>query len=168
MHHRNDVSALAPLYRAGIVVDTVEVAARWSVLPALYDSCIASLRSLEGTLVASAHQSHSYTDGACIYLTFAGRMPEASGEAEAESGGRLWAERYYAQAWDAVMDAVIAAGGAISHHHGIGVNRSRFVGSSLGNATGVLEKLKNTLDPRGILNPGKLGLPSPFGEVGWP
>jgi alkyldihydroxyacetonephosphate synthase len=170
MQHRNDVSALAPLYRAGIVVDTVEVAARWSVLPDLYDSCVASLGSIEGTLVASAHQSHSYTDGACIYLTFAGRMPEATGagSGDADSVGLLWAERYYSQAWEAVMDAVIAAGGAISHHHGIGVNRSRFVGSSLGNAAGVLEKLKNTLDPRGILNPGKLGLPSPFGEVPWP
>jgi alkyldihydroxyacetonephosphate synthase len=173
MQHRNDVSALAPLYRAGIVVDTVEVAAKWSVLSDLYDSCVASLRSIEGTLVASAHQSHSYTDGACIYMTFAGRMPEHSGDGAASGGdpdsvGRLWAEKYYSQAWDAVMDAVIAAGGAISHHHGIGVNRSRFVGSSLGSAVGVLEKLKNTLDPRGILNPGKLGLPSPFGEVGWP
>ena len=37
MAHRNDVSALAPLYRAGIVVDTIEIAARWSALPALYE-----------------------------------------------------------------------------------------------------------------------------------
>ena len=79
MEHRNDVSALAPLYRGGIVVDTIEVAARWSVLADLYDSCIDSLKAVEGTLVASAHQSHSYTDGACIYLTFAGRMPDAAG-----------------------------------------------------------------------------------------
>ena len=43
--------------------------------------------AVEGTLVASAHQSHSYTDGACIYLTFAGRMPEASdGEQESDAG----------------------------------------------------------------------------------
>jgi hypothetical protein len=33
LEHRNDVSALAPLWRSGIVVDTVEVAARWSALP---------------------------------------------------------------------------------------------------------------------------------------
>jgi alkyldihydroxyacetonephosphate synthase len=32
----------------------------------------------------------------------------------------------------------------------------------------VLVSLKETLDPGGILNPGKLGLPSPFGEVSWP
>jgi alkyldihydroxyacetonephosphate synthase len=164
MQHRNDVSALAPLYRAGIVVDTCEVAARWGTLPGLYRSCVDALKDVEGALAASAHQSHSYTDGACIYLTFAGRMPEDKGS---QDPGK-WAEDYYNASWERVMDAVISAGGAISHHHGIGINRSRFMSPSLGNGSGVLETLKNALDPRGILNPGKLGLPSPFGEVGWP
>jgi alkyldihydroxyacetonephosphate synthase len=38
----------------------------------------------------------------------------------------------------------------------------------LGGAFSVLQSLKGALDPRGILNPGKLGLSSQFGEVGWP
>lgn len=169
LRHRNDVSALGPLYEAGIVVDTVEVAARWGALPSLYRACIDALTAVEGTLVASAHQSHSYTDGACIYLTFAGRTPESGSPAGSGGDGTdAWAERYYNEAWQVVMAAVVAAGGAISHHHGIGINRSRFMGTSLGGASKVMATLKEALDPRGILNPGKLGLPSPFGEVGWP
>ncbi len=70
--------------------------------------------------------------------------------------------------WDAGTRAVLAGGGALSHHHGVGLNRSRFVASALGDAFGILIDLKAALDPKGILNPGKLGLPSPFGEVTWP
>lgn len=158
--HRNDVSALAPLYQAGIVVDTIEIAAPWSALDDIYKRCVEALRSTEGTLAASAHQSHSYTDGACLYFTFAGRAPDGSGSE--------WPERYYTAAWDTVTTLVRQSGGAISHHHGIGVNRSRFVEAALGPAFDVLRAVKEALDPRGICNPGKLGLPSPFGELGWP
>ena len=63
--------------------------------------------------------------------------------------------------------ATLAHGAAISHHHGIGLNRSRFLPDALGSGFDVLRGLKETLDPAGILNPGKLGLPSPFGPSPW-
>ena len=78
LSHRNDVSALAPLWRGGVVVDTVEVAGRWSTLAGLADEVVADLTGMEGTLVASVHQSHAYLDGACLYFTFAGRAPNIS------------------------------------------------------------------------------------------
>ena len=56
-------------------------------------------------------------------------------------------------------------GGSLSHHHGVGLNRSRFVAEALGSAFGVLQGIKTSLDPNGILNPGKLGLADPFGAV---
>jgi alkyldihydroxyacetonephosphate synthase len=167
LEHRNDVSALAPLWRAGIVVDTVEVSARWAALPSLYRAVLDALAGVEGTLVASSHQSHAYADGACLYFTFAGRHPSA-GDASGDHPDRVWAEHYYRRAWDVVTEATLAAGGAISHHHGIGLNRGRFLPGALGEAYGVLADLKRTLDPRGILNPGKLGLAGPFGEAPWP
>jgi alkyldihydroxyacetonephosphate synthase len=158
LEQRNDVSALAPLWRAGIVVDTAEIAGSWATLPGLFEEVVASLRAIDGTLAASAHQSHAYTDGACLYFTFAGRGPE---------GDDAWRERYYRQAWDTVTDATLAHGAAISHHHGIGLNRSRFLPRALGSGFDVLVGLKATFDPAGILNPGKLGLPSPFGPSPW-
>jgi alkyldihydroxyacetonephosphate synthase len=134
----------------------MEVAASWRALPAVYEQATAAILAVEGTMVASAHQSHSYTDGACLYFTFAGK-PEA--------GAR---EAYYRAAWDAGQRAVLAAGGALSHHHGVGLNRGRFVAEALGAGFGVLQNVKDALDPNGILNPGKLGLAGPFGAVPWP
>jgi len=174
MSHRNDVSALAPLYRAGIVVDTIEISARWAALTPIYDDCVGALEAIDGTLAASAHQSHAYGDGACLYFTFAGRRPDGATSTSASGGDAddvaadAWAERYYRSAWTAVMDRVMLHGGAISHHHGIGINRSEFMAPALGGSLDVLAAVKDALDPRGILNPGKLGLPSPFGELGWP
>ena len=161
LDNRNDVSALAPLYRAGVVVDTIEIAARWSALEDIYRDCTDALQGIRGTLVASAHQSHAYTDGACLYFTFAGQGPDGGGD------GR-WAQSYYLRAWQVVMETVLSHGGTISHHHGIGINRARFMAQALGTSLEVLASIKGALDPRGILNPGKLGLPSPFGEVLWP
>lgn len=164
LSHRNDVSALAPLWRGGIVVDTAEVAGRWSVLPALAEEVVSSLGAMTGTLAASVHQSHAYTDGACLYFTFAGRPPEKDRGADSELA---WQEAYYRAAWDAVTDTVQRHGAAISHHHGIGLNRSRFLAGALGGGFSVLQALKTALDPDGILNPGKLALASDFGPVPW-
>ena len=96
---------------------------------------IAALHGVEGTLAASAHQSHSYTDGGCLYFTFA---------AKTEPDDR---DRYYREAWDAGTRAVLAAGGALSHHHGVGLNRSRFVAEALGPAFEVLVATKARARP---------------------
>jgi alkyldihydroxyacetonephosphate synthase len=156
LEHRNDVSALEALISRGYVVDTMEIAARWSALPRIYVEATAAIQVVGSTLVASAHLSHSYADGACLYFTFAGQ-PDADRR-----------EAYYREAWDAGTRAVLAGGGALSHHHGIGLNRARFVRDALGDAFDVLVALKRALDPNGILNPGKLALPDPFGPVAWP
>jgi alkyldihydroxyacetonephosphate synthase len=115
------------------------------VLPALHERVKAALSNLEGMIVVSVHQSHAYLDGACLYFTFAGQPNED-------------ATAFYRSAWDVAMDEVIKLGASISHHHGIGRNRARFVGPALGNAAAVLESMKDVLDPQHLLNPGVLGL----------
>lgn len=145
LDHRNDVGALGPLWERGYVVDTVEVAGSWSILASMRHDIIAALRELPDLSVASVHQSHAYLDGACLYFTFAGR-PTSDPTA------------FYRAAWDIVTHQVMTSGGAISHHHGVGRNRARFVPSALGDAYPVLAGIKALLDPRNILNPGALGI----------
>jgi alkyldihydroxyacetonephosphate synthase len=161
---RQDVGALEAAVRAGFTVDTIEVAARWPALAPLYREVTEAVAAVDGTLLVSAHQSHAYTDGGCLYFTFAGR-PATEGAAGALGNA---ADSYYRRVWDLVMAVTIAHGGTISHHHGIGLNRARHLPRALGPAFDVLVGMKRVLDPHGVLNPGKLGLPSPFGELPWP
>ncbi len=155
MEHRNDVSQLEALVARDIVVDTMEVSGTWSALPVIYERARAAILAVEHAMVASAHQSHSYTDGGCLYFTFAARPPVDE------------QDRCYTAMWDAGTRAVLEAGGALSHHHGVGLNRARFMREALGTGLDVLAALKQALDPNGILNPSKLGLPSPWGAPAW-
>ena len=76
--------------------------------------------------------------------------------------------RRTSRSWDAGQRAVLAGGGNLSHHHGVGLNRARFVAEALGGGLDVLQTSRTRSTRGGILNPGKLGLPSPFGVVPWP
>jgi alkyldihydroxyacetonephosphate synthase len=148
--HRNEVAALEALTAKGYTVDTMEVSASWSALPGIYRATLEALLGVEGTIAASAHQSHSYPSGGCLYFTFAGQVDADRRDA------------YYRELWDAGQRTALAHGGALSHHHGVGLNRGRYMAEALGPAVDVLAATKAALDPRGILNPGKLGLPSPW------
>ena len=135
----------------GFVADTLEIAAPWAALSAIYDDVVASVEAVSGTLRVSAHQSHAYTDGACIYFSLRGDVEVAR--------RREW----YRAAWDAANAALIRHDAALSHHHGCGLLRGPYLQESLGGAFEVFAGVKQLLDPDGILNPSKLGLPSPFG-----
>lgn len=148
--HRNDVAALEALISRGFVVDTMEVSSPWSSMVAVDEAARGAIAAVPGTLAVSVHQSHSYPDGGCLYFTFAGGVDPDD------------RERYYEEVWDMGTRAVLAAGGSLSHHHGIGLNRARFVPDALGDGFAVLSAVKAALDPHGISNPGKLGLPDPF------
>ncbi|MFI5044038.1 MAG: FAD-binding oxidoreductase [Acidimicrobiales bacterium] len=160
LEHRNEVSQLESLISGGIVVDTMEVSGGWSTLPAVYEAAMEAIGSFDETLSVSAHCSHSYTDGACLYFTFAGRPAEVGADGRPTPTAK---DRYYRAVWDAGTRAVLEAGGSLSHHHGVGLNRSRFMDEALGAGMGLLIAMKSVLDPNHILNPGKLGIPSPWG-----
>ncbi len=156
MHHRNDTSALQALTRKGFVVDTLEIAAPWAALADIFREVPLAMLAVPHARAATCHLSHSYLDGACLYFTFAATPPPSE------------VEPTYVALWDAGQRAVLDHGGNLSHHHGVGINRARFVPQALGSALPILQALKTALDPKGIMNPGKMGLATSFGTVSWP
>jgi alkyldihydroxyacetonephosphate synthase len=150
----------------GVIFDTIEVAANWDHIHDVYNGVISALRTVPGLLVGSAHSSHSYQQGTCLYFTFAVKKPYWMAGQIAQrisSLGRFNSPRHadvvartYNECWQKVMEATLANHGTISHHHGIGKVRMPWVESELSLSYRVLERIKHALDPNGILNPGTL------------
>lgn len=127
-------------FHAGAFTDTMEVAAPWSRLSALYRGVH---RALERYALVMAHMSHAYPDGCSIYFTFVARP------------GATDAVRVHEAMWRDALEAALEAGGTVSHHHGVGRLRGEFLARELGaGGAHALSALKRACDPRGILCPG--------------
>ncbi len=149
--HRYSVSyRQAPIFAAGAWVDTMEVAAPWSKLGELYRSVRAALSKHAFVM---AHFSHAYPDGCCIYFSFAGSAHKSSLDWDRAC------EATYDRAWPAALDAAIAAGGTLSHHHGVGRSKAPRLGAELGAGIDVVRALQRAFDPNRVLNPGNLVAP---------
>jgi alkyldihydroxyacetonephosphate synthase len=141
--HRYSVSYRpSPVFRLGAFSDTMEVAAPWSKLGALYDDVRAALGK---HVLVMAHLSHAYPDGCSIYFTFS---------AVAKNDAAALAR--YDRAWQDALSAAIAAGGTLSHHHGVGRSKAPRLGDELGIGVEIVRRLMRACDPAGILNPGAL------------
>lgn len=130
----------------GFVADTLEMIGNWKELPAIYTEVVDALNAIPGTLAGSAHQSHAYIDGACLYFSL-------RGDVEVDERAK-----WYRSAWDAANKVIIRHGATLSHHHGVGLLRAPYMEASLGGGLEVLRAVKGALDPKNLLNPGKLGL----------
>lgn len=138
---------LMPIFERGGFADTMEVAARWSELEATYRAVRAAVSR---TAVVMAHMSHVYPEGGCIYFSFAGHGDE----------------RTYTRTWDAALEAVVASGATVTHHHGVGALKARAASREVGPAAAVWRRFKAELDPSGVLNPGRLFVEVPPEDPG--
>jgi alkyldihydroxyacetonephosphate synthase len=95
-----------------------------------------------------AHFSHWWRWGASMYSRFIIEDPPADPQE---------AIRLHNRVWNAAITASLENGGMINEHHGVGLKLSRFMRRQYGDAWPLLQKLKQTIDPNGIMNPGKVG-----------
>jgi alkyldihydroxyacetonephosphate synthase len=159
--HRYSVSyRQSPLFARGLFVDTMEVAATWSRLGALYDGVRTAIGARAFVM---AHLSHAYPDGCCIYFSFAG-----SADAKSREGWDAACDARYDAIWRDALSAALDAGGTIAHHHGVGRSKAPRLGDELGRGLDVQRAMKRAFDPRGVLNPGALLppiSPNPFSPL---
>lgn len=146
MESRNHVPSWSQIFGAGVIVDTVEVSARWSEIGKIYRDVVASLGDVGSYVTATAHSSHAYRSGLNLYFTFAAVQSDPQDM-----------EKSYLECWKRVMEVTAAGGGGIAHHHGIGRLRKPYLASDLGqNGVQLLRTIKAAVDPKGIMNPGNL------------
>ncbi|WP_198668573.1 FAD-binding oxidoreductase [Streptomyces triticisoli] len=136
------------LLDAGAFAETLETAAFWSRVPELYaavrEALTATLTAAGTPPLVMCHISHVYENGASLYFT----VVSAQGEDPVA---------HWAPAKRAANEAIIASGGTISHHHGVGTDhRDGYVQEAGPLGIEALRAVKRRLDPAGLLNPGVL------------
>jgi alkyldihydroxyacetonephosphate synthase len=129
---------------------TTETVATYDKIEALYwaEKRAVEQGFAEHNVQFIGHFSHWFHWGVMLYSRFI--IEEPPQEA-------VEALRLHNQVWNAAMQAVMASGGMINEHHGVGLKLSRYMRRQYGEAWPLLLKIKKTIDPNGIMNPGKTG-----------
>ena len=137
-----------------VMVDTLETATTWSNLAHLYEAMVSAMR---GAIAATdggpgyvmTHISHAYEHGASLYSTFLGRqVPDPD---------PLVRQAQWRAVKRATTEAILAAGGTLTHHHGIGRDHAPWLEEEVGPlGMKTLRTLKQAFDPGDIMNPGIL------------
>lgn len=135
------------LVRCGMLLETFETACTWSAFEELHSSVTETVtdavRRICGCGSITCRFTHVYPDGPAPYFTVV---------APARIGSEL-------AMWDeikaAASDALLAAGGTITHHHAVGRDHDQWYRRQRPEPVGrALAAAKAVLDPAGIMNPG--------------
>jgi alkyldihydroxyacetonephosphate synthase len=137
------------LARRSMIVETFETACTWTGFAQLHAAVTATAHQVVsntcGTGVLTCRFTHVYPDGPAPYYGI-------------YAGGRWGAT---VEQWDeiktAVSEAIITAGGTITHHHAVGRDHRPWYDKQRPDPfAAALTGAKQALDPAGILNPGVL------------
>ena len=129
------------------MVETLETATSWSNLGALHAAVRAALPGPAGRLPRLAPVPDRR-----VAVLHRARPPRRRGS------GRQWRA-----AKTAATDAIVAAGGTITHHHAVGRDHAPWLAAEIGDlGVELLRAVKERCDPAGVMNPGKLLSNWPF------
>ena len=137
------------LVAAGVVSETFETAITWDrfepFVATVRERAERALQEICGAGFVTCRLTHVYPDGAAPYFTCL---------APARRGGEV-------EQWDeikaAVSDALIDAGGTITHHHAVGRDHRPWYDRQRPDPfADALRAAKRAVDPEGVLNPGVL------------
>jgi alkyldihydroxyacetonephosphate synthase len=134
---------------AGVLSETFETAITWDRMDefvgGVRERAESALREVYGAGTVSCRFTHAYPDGAAPYFTLL---------APARRGAEL---EQWAEVKAAASEAVLAAGGTITHHHAVGRDHRPWYDRQRPEPfADALRAAKKAVDPQGILNPGVL------------
>jgi len=139
------------LWDLGVAIDTVETALPWSNVMTASEAIPASITEAAvnsgGKVLAFAHLSHVYRDGASVYTTFLFPRPTDPDELIT-----LWLAMKRAASL-----TIQKNGGTISHQHGVGTDHAPYLPAEKGSlGMDAIRAVCKAFDPDGMMNPGKL------------
>ena len=141
------------LWEHGYAVDTVETAVDWQHVTQAMNAVEEAIRGQAGegeAVHVFSHLSHLYAQGSSIYTTYVFRCADSYAAT---------LERWQAYK-QAASDAIVAAGGTISHQHGVGRDHAPWLHHEKGvQGMAAIHALAKHFDPNGQLNPGCLIAP---------
>lgn len=132
-----------------IFVDTMETVVPWNKVMSMHEAATTNLRNCEAFHkekgIIMSHISHIYAHGACMYFILICPMNKGKEVEQWEEIKKV------------VNDTFYENGGAASHHHSVGLDhQEHYLKHQDPLALELLQLMKSKLDPKGILNPGKL------------
>jgi alkyldihydroxyacetonephosphate synthase len=133
----------------GITCDVSETATVWRNLIPLYENVTREIKQAIADTNSkpwcACHISHTYRTGASLYFTFGFKQ---------QSDAIL---EQYNKVKHAAENAFLQYGGTLSHHHAVGYEHMPWIEADISLVgTKAVQGIKHSLDPKGIMNPGKI------------
>jgi D-lactate dehydrogenase (cytochrome) len=124
---------------AGHAIFMIDTAVPISKYPVMVEHChnILSERNLKGYFFGHAGSGN-------LHLNLIGDPEDRSEWARVQTAG------------EEMIDFAIRCGGTSSGEHGIGIGKRKFMAKEHGEGLRIMRRIKECLDPNGIMNPGKI------------